>query len=173
MSWDRGLSRARMRPLIFSRWKCGSHNDPFYLSSESNYFITFHSKEVFSFIAVSFSLSFWVLIIEVDLGCSCCHLGSPASDRPRDKRPRIFRGISHTSNVVILQTLELLEGWKSRPAKRERWCSVLEWEPDMALKRQTNWGVKGQRTAKPILANFLAEKPHRRSSCRLRAGARR
>ena len=29
------------------------------------------------------------------------------------KRPRIFRGISHTSNVVTLQTLELLEGWKS------------------------------------------------------------
>jgi len=28
------------------------------------------------------------------------------------KRPRIFRGISHTSNIVTLQTLELLEGWK-------------------------------------------------------------
>ena len=29
------------------------------------------------------------------------------------KRPRIFRGISHTSNVVTPQTLELLGGWKS------------------------------------------------------------
>jgi len=29
------------------------------------------------------------------------------------KRPRIFRGISHTSTVVVPQTLELLEGWKS------------------------------------------------------------
>jgi len=28
------------------------------------------------------------------------------------KRPRIFRMILHTSNVVTLQTLELLEGWK-------------------------------------------------------------
>ena len=28
------------------------------------------------------------------------------------KRYRIFRGISHTSNMVALQTLELLEGWK-------------------------------------------------------------
>ena len=28
------------------------------------------------------------------------------------KRDRIFGGISHTSNVVALQTLELLEGWK-------------------------------------------------------------
>jgi len=28
------------------------------------------------------------------------------------KRPRIFRGISHTSNIVTLQALELLEGWK-------------------------------------------------------------
>jgi len=27
------------------------------------------------------------------------------------KRPRIFRGISHTSNIVTLQALELLEGW--------------------------------------------------------------
>ena len=27
------------------------------------------------------------------------------------KRYRIFRGISHTSNIVVLQTLELLEGW--------------------------------------------------------------
>ena len=26
------------------------------------------------------------------------------------KRSRIFRGISHTSNIVTLQTLELLEG---------------------------------------------------------------
>jgi len=29
------------------------------------------------------------------------------------KRYRIFGGISHTSNVVTLQTLGLLEGWKS------------------------------------------------------------
>jgi len=28
------------------------------------------------------------------------------------KRYRIFGGISHMSNVVALQTLELLEGWK-------------------------------------------------------------
>ena len=28
------------------------------------------------------------------------------------KRYRIFGGISHTSNVVALQTLKLLEGWK-------------------------------------------------------------
>jgi len=31
----------------------------------------------------------------------------------KDKRPGIFRGISHTSNVVAVQTLELLEGWQS------------------------------------------------------------
>ena len=27
--------------------------------------------------------------------------------------PRISRGISHTSNILTLQTLELLEGWRS------------------------------------------------------------
>jgi len=29
------------------------------------------------------------------------------------ERPRIFRGFPHTSNVVAVQTLELLNGWKS------------------------------------------------------------
>ena len=32
---------SRMGPLIFSRRKCGSHNDPFYLSSGRKSFITF------------------------------------------------------------------------------------------------------------------------------------
>ena len=35
---------SRIRPLIFSRWKCGSHNDPFYLCGGRNSFITFYSK---------------------------------------------------------------------------------------------------------------------------------
>jgi len=35
-----------------------------------------------------FHCLFQILIVEVDLGCSCCHLGSLAADRLRDNEPR-------------------------------------------------------------------------------------
>jgi len=40
-----------------------------------------------------FHCLFQILIVEVDLGCSCCHLGSLAADRLRDKVSNSERGI--------------------------------------------------------------------------------
>ena len=73
---------SHMRPLIFSRWKCGATMTAFPVR-EILLLLLILNKSFLLFLCLFHSL-FQNLIVEVGLGCSCCHLGLLAADRPRD-----------------------------------------------------------------------------------------